>query len=981
MAAGYYHCVRFFILLVICIGLTACGGGGGSSDSKPDTNVVPVADGQNIVLDPDTVADITLTGSDADDDPLLYTLVDLPEHGSLSGDAPLLIYTPDAGYTGADSFTFIVNDGTADSAVATIQLAINAASTNTPPVANAQNLSADEGQPLGITLTGSDGDGDSLVYLIRTLPEHGNLDGVAPNLVYTPDAGFTGVDTFSFSVSDGVDDAAPAMVNITVNKVNTAPVANEQSLVTQEDTALIVTLTGSDVDNDTLIYAIATQPDHGELSGAVPDLVYTPSSGFSGTDGFTFVVSDGRQMSAPATVSITVQTVNAIPVAEAQNLSVLQGQALSIILSGSDADGDMLTYAIVAQPGNGVLSGTAPNLVYTANTGFSGMDSFFFTVNDGTDESNQATISITVNDPGSAPVVSHQNVWTNIDTALPITLTASDADGDDLTYTVITSPENGTLSGMAPALVYMPNAGFSGDDRFQFRVSDGIFSVSRFINISVSQPQFSIGGTVTGMKDAGLVLANNGGDSLSVTGSNFVFETLLTTGSAYHVTLESEPDKQLCRLKNANGNVAEADVDNISVTCHAWQSVESLYAGSTLNNQSQISMDNEGNAMAVWRNGAYVLASYYSSASKTWESAKYINHGAGGATYTPQIAFDGAGNAMAVWGEYNRDTGEPNIWVNQYSAADNTWGTAEKIQTLDGSATEPGIAVNQSGDAMVIWMQAGAAAGIYANHYSGGSWSGGVLISESSSGSMAQLSISSSGDVVVVWEQGDDFGGRDIWVKRYADGIWSSAQVIDATDGNYYSTTPQIVSDEAGNSIAVWSQYSRTPDGNYQIWVSRYSVVMHSWGAPQSISGGLSNDKVPQIAMDADGNAVAVWTAAYNDNTQYRTMSSRYSKGDDTWSAPDSLAYDDNGDRVPQVAVDGYGNAVVVWERTGTTVNSIWSNRYSAINGAWGTPEQISDDGWGGASPKVSFDASGTGAAVWGIRYESNNFTQVNNFR
>jgi len=75
------------------------------------SNCLPIADDQTVMTDLDTPVAITLTGSDSDDDPLIFYLVDLPKNGNLSGTAPSVTYTPDSGYSGSDSFTFVVNDG------------------------------------------------------------------------------------------------------------------------------------------------------------------------------------------------------------------------------------------------------------------------------------------------------------------------------------------------------------------------------------------------------------------------------------------------------------------------------------------------------------------------------------------------------------------------------------------------------------------------------------------------------------------------------------------------------------------------------------------------------------------------------------------------------------------------------------------------------------------------------------------------------
>jgi carboxypeptidase T len=179
-------------------------------------------------------------------------------------------------------------------------------SNNQPPTANPQSVVTAEDTALGITLTGSDPDGDPLTFSVTTAPGHGTLSGTAPNVTYAPAANYNGADSFAFVVNDGLANSSPATVSIAITPLNDAPVANPQSVTTQQDTAVAITLTGSDADGDPLTYSVATQPAHGSLAGTAPSLTYTPATGYTGSDNFTFTVSDGALSSTAATVSITV---------------------------------------------------------------------------------------------------------------------------------------------------------------------------------------------------------------------------------------------------------------------------------------------------------------------------------------------------------------------------------------------------------------------------------------------------------------------------------------------------------------------------------------------------------------------------------------------------------------------------------------------------------------------------------------------------
>ena len=357
-------------------------------------NHPPTANGQSVSTPQGIAKAITLTGTDPDGDALTYAVASPPAHGTLSGTAPNVTYTPNAGYTGTDAFTFTTNDGAATSTPATVNITVTAV--NHPPTANGQSVSTPQGIAKAITLTGTDPDGDALTYAVASPPAHGTLSGTAPNVTYTPNAGYTGTDAFTFTTNDGAATSTPATVNITVTAVNHPPTANGQSVSTPQGIAKAITLTGTDPDGDALTYAVASPPAHGTLSGTAPNVTYTPNAGYTGTDAFTFTTNDGAATSTPATVNITVTAVNHPPTANGQSVSTPQGIAKAITLTGTDPDGDALTYAVASPPAHGTLSGTAPNVTYTPNAGYTGTDAFTFTTNDGAATSTPATVNITV---------------------------------------------------------------------------------------------------------------------------------------------------------------------------------------------------------------------------------------------------------------------------------------------------------------------------------------------------------------------------------------------------------------------------------------------------------------------------------------------------------------------------------------------------------------------------------------------------------
>ena len=359
-----------------------------------NVNDAPVATAQTVTTAEDTAKAITLSGTDIELSPLTYAIVTPPEHGILSGTAPNLTYTPAANYTGPDSFAFKANDGALNSAAATV--AITVTPVNDAPVALAQSVTVPQNVASKIWLIGDDVEGSTLTYTSVTQPAHGTVTN-GSKVTYTPATNFSGTDSFTFKCSDGALYSNIATVTITVTGgSNSAPVALAQSVSTPEDTAKAITLVATDANGDPLNYTIVAQPASGTLSGTAPNVLYTPAPNYTGTASFTFKASDGSVESATATVTITISGDNDAPVASAQSVSTAMGVAKPITLTATDADGTPLTYAIVAPPAHGTLTGTAPNLTYTPATSYTGTDQFTFKANDGSLDSAEATVEISV---------------------------------------------------------------------------------------------------------------------------------------------------------------------------------------------------------------------------------------------------------------------------------------------------------------------------------------------------------------------------------------------------------------------------------------------------------------------------------------------------------------------------------------------------------------------------------------------------------
>jgi len=393
-------------------------------------------------------------------------------NGTITGEAPNFTYTPNSNYNGVETFTYQVNDGALDSNIATVTITVTPVSDE--PIANNVDLTTSEDTAVAVALSGTDLDGDTLAYSILTQPANGTITGEAPNLTYTPNSNYNGVETFTYQVNDGALDSTVAIVTITVEPSNDAPIASDQNLTTPEDTALSIVLTGSDPEGSEVSYIIVSQPTNGILSGDAPNVIYTPATSYNGPDSFTYKVNDGELDSDVVTVAITVTSVNDSPVAQSLVFSMNELTALAIDLQGSDPDGDALTYNIVSQPGNGTLTGGLDKYNYSPTFGFYGVDTFTYTVTDTTGSvSNIATVTITVVDVDSAPIAVDQSYSTFEDRAMDFILPAFEPEQQAITYTLLTQPSNGVITGDVPNLKYTPNENYTGPDSLTFQVNDG----------------------------------------------------------------------------------------------------------------------------------------------------------------------------------------------------------------------------------------------------------------------------------------------------------------------------------------------------------------------------------------------------------------------------------------------------------------------------------------------------------------------------
>ena len=402
-----------------------------------------------------------------------------------------------------------------------------------------------------------------------------------------------------------------------------------------------------------------------------------------------------------------------------------------------------------------------------------------------------------------------------------------------------------------------------------------------------------------------------------------------------------------------------------------WGAAEIIQTGTSEAMFPQVAVDENGGAVAVWHqdNGLgtnNIWANHYNADTKKWGTAQIIQASEDEALY-PQVAVDPGGNAVAVWCQFY-SPGIYNIWASRYDAGEGTWGTSQIIQTGTADAMYPQIAVDSSGNAIAVWYQDDGSVhyNTWANRYDAdtGTWGTSVLIEGKSEGAVGpRVAIDTDGNAVSVWCQLSSPTEYSIFANRYdsALGTWEGAEIIQAgtTDALY----PDVAIDTNGNAIAVWYQDDGT--GSYRIFANRYDAATGMWENPMIIQVGSGDAAYPKVAVDTSGNAIAVW---YQDDGtgSYRIWANRYDTALGTWGTAGVIQSGSGDAESPRVAVDTNGNAVAVWYQDDGTVNyNIWANRFDAASGTWGTAVLIQKGTGDAAYPSVAVNPDGNGVAVW----------------
>lgn len=476
---------------------------------------------------------------------------------------------------------------------------------------------------------------------------------------------------------------------------------------------------------------------------------------------------------------------------------------------------------------------------------------------------------------------------------------------------------------------------------------------------------YTIGGNVSGLTGS-VVLQNNGGDNLSVsTAGAFTFSTALASGAAYSVTVLTQPPGQTCAVTSGSGTVSLANVTSVVVTCTDVSgftlggTVSGLEAGKTVVLFAPSA--GGGASLSVTSNGAFTMPVGFPDQVEyeLWIMTQPVDQ-------LCKVA-NGEGDINGA-----NVTDIAVTCISKAVGAKN-WGTPGVMSARTEAEFLPKIAVSANGSAMAVWESIeviGFVHEIYYSHYTVGSgWSTPDVINPFLSNRRSpEVAIDADGNAIAVWKGVASGDGFDVYASRYTVGSgWSQHEKLHINDPDAFDdeSAAQIAMDASGNALVVWSSA-------YGIQYNRYTVGV-GWGAPEVhrvISAvGSSIDSEPELGMNADGDAMAVWQEHPSLNGERHLWSSRYDFATDTWGAP-QVVDPINGAQpafANNVVLDASGNATATWTHYDGTRLHVMVNRHEA--GVWGTAAPLAinntDPSGGAFDSRIAIDGSGHVFAMW----------------
>jgi hypothetical protein len=410
-------------------------------------------------------------------------------------------------------------------------------------------------------------------------------------------------------------------------------------------------------------------------------------------------------------------------------------------------------------------------------------------------------------------------------------------------------------------------------------------------------------------------------------------------GSASSPRIAVDPSGNVMAVWVQSDGTSSSIYANRYVVGSGWGTATLLEISDMPADSPRIAADSNGNFIAVWRqawktvNGAlYGIHANRYVAGAGWGDAAtvYVDTSRGDVTANgdPQIGVDPNGNAVVVWSVYDWSWNHTSVRANRY-AVGTGWGGVTNLSTeAVRAAYSPTVALDSTGNAIVVWSQdsgTSSVQGIKAARYGVETgWGTPVpieptTIAETRTGSAPQIAFDLNGNAIAVWYQ---YGKPGIYTNRYVAGTgWGIAEAIVDVGTTSYDEGVQLAIDKNGNAIAVWNQYGGV------LYANRY-IAGTGWSATVIVDPGGGQDYSAQIAVDPNGNAIAVWgnfsCNSYNIMANLEVFGTGWGAVSPCWAETPSFvntARDYASE--PQIVIDQNRNVTVVWTQYGNIYASM----------------------------------------------------------
>ena len=370
-------------------------------------------------------------------------------------------------------------------------------------------------------------------------------------------------------------------------------------------------------------------------------------------------------------------------------------------------------------------------------------------------------------------------------------------------------------------------------------------------------------------------------------------------------------------------------------------------------NNPRIAMGDNGDAVVVWAQmtGGVTQAFMSDYRNGVWthpaDLSDYISPGTTYVSY-PQAAMDENGNTLLVW--YQSDGSFRQIYVSEYRGG--AWthpaGLSDNISNDGPDSEYAQVAMSDNGEAIIVWSQRDGSAvrQIFKSEYRGGTWTHPASLTENISpdGQDAfypQVAMDDSGNAIIAWMQSDGTADQ-AFMSEYRSGTWTHpADLTDSFSPDGQDTQiPRVAMDNDGKAVIVWAQHDGSEEQIY-LSESRSGTWSHPADLTDTISTSGGEAEFPRLSMDDDGNTVVVWHQ--HDGVSNQIFMSEYRGG--AWTHPadlsDSISPDGTDAQYTHVTLSDHGNAVATWHQFEGSQNAIFKSEYH--DGAWTHPANLTE--------------------------------------